>query len=274
MTTPDTSDLASPEREGDVLLLDQRDQVLVLTMNRPSRLNAVSLDLYRALNRVLLSLRDRPDVRAVVLTGSGRGFSVGADLKAHGQGTLDDATRTRYIRMAQRVNHRIQRAPVPVVAAVNGHAVGAGLELALSADLIVVAEGAKLRLPEVALGTFFGGGVSYSLPARVGLARAREILLLARFFSGDDAARWGLANQAVATDAVLPTALEMARELASLAPVSLRLAREILREAPGRAPRENLRAEGEALFRCMKTEDWKEGIEAFHARRPPRYEGR
>ncbi len=269
MTSP-----APPEPEAEVLLEHEEDGILTLTLNRPHRLNAVSQELYLRLDRTLASLRRRPGVRAVVLTGAGRGFSVGADLKAHGEGELDDTFRARYILLAQRVNLRIQRAPVPVVAAVNGHAVGAGLELALSADLMVVAEEAKLRLPEVALGTFFGGGVSYTLPARVGLARAREILLLARFFSGADAASWGLANEARPAAQVLAASRELAEELAAMAPVSLRQARDLLRSAPHRSPAENLRAEGEALFRCMQTEDWKEGIEAFHDRRPPRYHGR
>jgi enoyl-CoA hydratase len=269
MTSP-----ASPEPEEDVVLEEEADGILTLTLNRPQRLNAVSPELYRRLDRALASLRRRPEVRVVILTGAGRGFSVGADLKAHGEGELDDAFRSRYILLAQRVNLRIQRSPVPVVAAVNGHAVGAGLELALSADLMVVAEEAKLRLPEVALGTFFGGGVTYTLPARVGLTRAREILLLARFFSGTDAAAWGLANQALPAPEVLPAALGLARELATMAPISLRQARELLRDAPHQTPTETLRAEGAALFRCMQTDDWKEGIEAFHDRRTPRYHGR
>lgn len=269
------SDPAPAGAPDSPLLKERRGAIHLLTLNRPHRLNAVSPELYRGLDRALRELARDPDVRAVVLTGAERAFCVGADLKAHGEREPDDAFRRRYVFLAQKVNLRLQRLPVPVVAAVNGHAIGAGLELALSADLIVVADEAKLRLPEVALGTLFGGGVSYTLPARVGMTRARELLLLSRFVRGAEAAEMGLANRAVPAEQVLPVALEWARELAeSAAPTSLRLARELLREAPGRSTEATLRAEGEGLLTCMGTEDWAEGVRAFHERRPPNYRGR
>jgi enoyl-CoA hydratase len=268
---PDSDSGSHPD---ETLLSRREGDILVLTMNRPGRLNAVSLPLYERLDAALEPERDGADgIRAIALTGAGRAFSVGADLKAHGEADPTPEQRRAYVRLGQRVNLRLQRAPVPVVAAVNGHAIGAGLELALSADLVVVAREARLRFPEVALGTFVGGGVTYTLPARVGLARARELLLLGRFMSGSEAAEMGLANFVAPQDEVLPLAMEVARELAATAPVSLGLARELLREAPGRSPDEALRAEEEALLRCMETEDWKEGIRAFHEKRTPRFRG-
>lgn len=272
-SAPPASD-PSPRTPGGVVLEERRGAVHLLTLNRPDRLNAVSPELYRHLDRALRSLARDPEVRAVVVTGAGRAFCVGADLKAHGAREPDAAFRRRYVFLAQKVNLRIQRLPVPVIAAVNGHAIGAGLELALSADLILVAEEAKLRLPEVALGTLFGGGVSYTLPGRVGVTRARELLLLSRFFRGEEAEAMGLANRALPSGDVLPQALEWARELAErAAPGSLRLARELLREAPHRTVEATLRAEGEGLLACMETEDWAEGVRAFHEKRTPRYRG-
>lgn len=267
--------MRQPDTQGPPLLQERRGAVHLLTLNRPHRLNAVSPGLYRSLDRALRDLARDPDVRAVVVTGAGRAFCVGADLKAHGEREPDDAFRRRYVFLAQKVNLRLQRLPVPVVAAVNGHAIGAGLELALSTDLMVVAGEAKLRLPEVALGTLFGGGVSYTLPARVGTTRARELLLLSRFVTGDEAAGMGLANRALPADQVLSGALDWARELADgAAPTSLRLARELLREAPHRSVEATLRAEGEGLLACMGTEDWEEGVRAFHEKRAPDYRGR
>jgi enoyl-CoA hydratase len=160
------------------------------------------------------------------------------------------------------------------VAAVNGPAVGAGLELALSCDLVVVAADAKLRLPEVALGTFIGGGVTRTLAQRVGLARAREILYLGDFFSGDAACAMGLANRAVPATQVLGTSLTLARRLAHVAPVSLRHLRRILRDADRMTDAQVMRAEARALEACMSTEDWREGVQAFAEKRPPRYQGR
>lgn len=138
------------------ILVAREGGVTVVTLNRPERLNAVSIEMYRALYRVLgRADRDR-EVRAVLITGAGRAFCVGADLKAHGEGPPPPAVRTRYIRLAQAVARRVQLLSRPVVAAVNGHAIGAGLELACSADFVVVAREAKLRFPEAALGTFVG----------------------------------------------------------------------------------------------------------------------
>ena len=120
--------------------------------------------------------------------------------------------RREYIGLAQTVNAGLQYSRLPVVAAVNGHAIGAGLELALSADFVVVARDAKLRLPEVALGTFVGGGVTYRLPRRVGDLKARELILAGGFFSGEDAVAMGLANRALPPEEVLEAALELAKK--------------------------------------------------------------
>lgn len=153
----------------------------IVQLHRPERMNAVSLPLYQALENVLRSIADDRSVRAAILTGTGRAFCVGADLEAHGSGELSAEQRQAYVAAAQRVNRRIQTLPKPIVAAVNGHAIGAGLELALSCDVIVVAADAKLRLPELSLGTFVGGGVMYTLAQRVGVAKAKELIMLGEF---------------------------------------------------------------------------------------------
>jgi enoyl-CoA hydratase len=220
-------------------------------------------------------------VRAVVLTGAGRAFCVGADLVAHaegpsaaGRGGEVPPDRERYARRAGAVNLLLQTLRLPVVAAVNGHAVGAGLELALSCDLVVVAKGGKLRLPEATLGTFVGGGVTRTLVRRVGETRAREILLLCPFLTGEEAAAIGLANRAAEADDVLPLALQWAAELARRAPAPVALLKEILHAAPGLEAGELIDREVRALLRCMETDDWREGIAAFHEKREPRFEGR
>jgi enoyl-CoA hydratase len=259
--------------EGDPVVTERRGPLLVLTLNRPHRLNAVSLSMYRRLIQEVEGVGKDRDLRAIVVTGSGRGFSVGADLKAHGEGEPDRDFRRSYVAAAHEANLAVQEAPVPVVAAVNGHAVGAGLELALSADLMVVAREAKLRLPELALGTFVGGGVTQTLAARVGGARARRILLLAPFLSGAEAAGIGLADEAVPAEEVLTRALALAEEVAAMAPVSVRLARELLRKAPHLDRHQVMEAEAEALLRCMETRDWREGIRAFEEKRPPSFQG-
>lgn len=255
-------------------VLARRDgAVLVLTLNRPDRLNAVSLPMYRELDRLMGEAEAGGGVRAVVLTGEGRAFCVGADLKAHGDGPPTGEERREYVETAQRVNLRIQSGPLPVVAAVNGHAIGGGLEIALSADFMLVAEDAKLRFPELSLGTFVGGGVVYTLAERVGALKARELLYFGDFFLGADAAAMGVANRALPRDRVLSTALEWAHRLAEQAPRSVAAAKRLLGPA-GTMPREEaLAREGEALLEIFGTRDWAEGIAAFHEKRPPRYTG-
>lgn len=256
------------------ILVDRRGGVLRITLNRPDRLNAVDLPLYNGLAETLRNVADEDGVRAVVLTGAGRAFCVGADLKAYdGRGRPTAPARRRYVRAGQQANRLLQACPRPVIAAVNGHAVGAGLELALSADLIVVAREAKLRFPEVGLGTFIGGGVTYTLPQRVGLARAKELILLGRFFHGADAVALGLANRAVPGDEVLDTALALAAELARKAPLSVRLAKRLLNGAADRPSDATLAAEADALLECMETRDWEEGVAAFAEDREPRFTG-
>ena len=244
-----------------------------LTLNRPSRLNAVSLPLYNALAEILQALGNDSAVRAVLITGAGRAFCVGADLKAHGEAEPTREERRRYAEAGQRVYRALQTLPKPVVAAVNGHAIGAGLELALSCDIIVVADEAKLRFPELALGTFVGGGLTYTLMQRVGVCRAKELVFLAEFFDGKEAARIGLVNRCVPTVEVLVSATTLAQRLAAMAPLPLALAKRLFDQAWHLDAEAALKRETEALLQCMETSDWREGIEAFHERREPRFTG-
>ena len=255
------------------VLVEREERVVTLRLHRPDRLNAVSQELYDRLIEHLSAAERDPDVRAVVLTGAGRAFCAGADLKAHAEKPPNPDERARYSESAQEANRLIQTMGTPVVAAVNGAAVGAGLELALSADLIVVAEEAKLRLPEVALGTFIGGGVSYTLPERVGAARAKEIVYLGDFFSGREAAAMGMVNRSVPADEVLSVAMGWAERLASLAPLSLAAAKRVMGRVGGMSRSDALDLERSELERIFATTDWKEGIEAFRAGREPRYRG-
>lgn len=255
-------------------VLASRDgPLLTLTLNRPHRLNAVSLPLYERLIEELEGAAEDREVRCVVLTGSGHAFCAGADLKAHRDSPPSPDERRRYIEMAQRANHLIQTIGAPVVAAVNGHAIGAGLELALSADFAIAAEDAKLRLPEVALGTFVGGGVVYTLAERVGVPKAREIVYLGDFFSGAEAAAMGVVNRAVATAEVLPEAMRLAHRLARRAPIPLATAKRLIGPAARLSREEALERERAALEEIFGTADWREGLAAFHEKRSPEYRG-
>lgn len=274
-TTAGASRATTPTGATDAtVLVEQRGDVAVITLNRPDRLNAVNHSLYTSLAAALRELDAEDGVRAIVLSGAGRAFCVGADLKAHGEADPTQAERRRYVAAAQRASWRLQRLGKPVVAAVNGHAIGAGLELALAADYVVLADEAKLRFPEVALGTFVGGGTVYTLAARVGLLKAKELLLLADYFAPADAVAWGLANAHVPAAEVMPHALAVAARLAGHAPGSLRQAKRLLNASRDIPSQRLLKLEARALLEIMQTHDWSEGVRAFAEKRTPRFTGR
>jgi enoyl-CoA hydratase/carnithine racemase len=255
------------------ILVARRGPVALLTLQRPERLNAVNEAMYNGLLDAFAEIERDSAVRAVVMTGAGRAFCVGADLKGHAEASRDEAARVHYVQLGQRVARAVMECRCPVVGAIQGHAIGAGLELALACDLALVANTAKLRFPEFGLGTFVGGGVTWTLPRRVGLTRARELLLLGRFFLGEEAARWGLLNEAVPAEVVLERALAWAGELAKQAPLSLAAGKRALRMAAEGSLADALAAETAALLSCMGTRDWQEGIAAFAAKREPEYRG-
>jgi enoyl-CoA hydratase len=259
--------------EAPVLIEHPEEHVGLIRLNRPERLNAVSPALYEALLSAVQGFSESPAIRVMVITGQGRAFCVGADLKAHKGAPLSAEERGAYVSLAQRANRALQIAPKPVIAAINGHAIGAGIELALSCDFLIAAADAKVGFPEVTLGTLIGGGVSYTLAQRVGLARARELILLGEKLTGQRAAELGVVSRAVPGDRVLPESLDLARRLAANAPVSMGHAKALLRGAAQVDVGAALDAEAAALLDCMGTRDWQEGVDAFAEKRAPRFLG-
>lgn len=239
--------------------------VLHVRLQRPDRLNAVSDELYADLE-VALADADDPTVRAVLLSGEGRAFCAGADLKNHASRERTPAEQRAYIWAGHRACRRLATLPKPVLTAVQGHAIGAGAELALSADLLVLAEDASFRLPEVGLGTFVGGGITHRLPLLVGQLRAKRLLLLGRAFTASEAAAWGLATEVVAPELLQEHATALAHEVAALPATSARLAKEGLNRGPEVSLDDALVFESEALLACMGSQDWSAGIAAFTGR--------
>lgn len=253
------------------VLVSTEGRTRTLTLHRPHVLNAVNEDLYRELI-AHLGAADRDDrVRCVVLRGEGRAFCVGADLKAHDSGRRSAADRAAYVALGQKACERIQRMATPVVAAVHGYAFGAGAEMAVSADFLVMAEDAVLCFPEVGLGTFVGGGVTHRLPRLVGLRRATDLLLLGERLTGAAAAEWGL-GRAVPAAELTETTNDIAGRLATKAPLSVAMMKTALEGVDSLT--DALDAEGRNLVHAMKTRDWAEGVTAFAERRDPQFIGR
>ncbi|WP_313950723.1 enoyl-CoA hydratase/isomerase family protein [Accumulibacter sp.] len=243
-----------------------------IRLNRPERLNAVTQELYDELNAALAVAEADGDVRVVLLTGEGRAFCVGADLKAHKAGrTAFD--RRQYLRGEQIVCRRLLLLSKPVIAAVNGFALGAGAEMAIASDFLLMAESAQIGLPEISIGTFLGGGVTYLLPRLVGLAKARELVFLGERIKGDEAVRIGLANRVLPDEGFLDAAREFAGRIAGKAPLSMQLAKEQLNMAAERTLDAALTAELEGMTFVGTTQDWQEGIDAFAEKRLPIFKG-
>jgi enoyl-CoA hydratase len=257
-----------------VLYRKPRADVAEIRFNRPQRLNAVIEALYRDTLASLDAAEADAEIRAVLLTGEGRAFCVGADYQEHARGTRTPAERRDYLRLGQDVCRRIHTLRKPVIAAVNGFALGAGAEMAVAADFILMADSAEIGFPEARLATFIGGGVTTLLPRLVGLAKARELVMLGLRLKGPEAAAIGLASRCFPAERFAEEALAFAELLAGSAPLSVALAKEQLNAGGERDYDTALLVELEGVVACTLTEDWQEGVRAFAEKRAPVFRGR
>ena len=254
---------------------DVVDGILVVTLDRPSA-NAIDVATSRALYDAFARLESDPSLRVGIVTGAGeRFFSAGWDLKAAAAGEAVDADHGPggFAGLTELFDRR-----TPVIAAVNGLALGGGLELALAADLMVLADQAELALPEVRVGVVADSGGLLRLPHRLPAAVAREMLLTGRRMGAEEAARWGLANRVVPGASLLDAALDLAREIAAGAPLAIAAVQEVLAGTAGLSVADGLRrmrsGELPSYTAMLGSEDALEGPRAFAEKRPPEWRGR
>lgn len=254
----------------ELVLVERRDQVSVLTLNRPSALNALSNELLGALITELERLDDSGEARAIVVTGGPRVFAAGADLKQLADAAFSDMV------FAVRFSlwDRLKRVRTPLIAAVSGYALGAGCELAMACDLIVASETARFGQPEINVGIIPGAGGTQRLTRALGKARAMEMVLTGRMLSAYEAERMGLVNRVVPVDVMLDEAIELAQEIATKPPLSTRLAKRAVLEAFETALEAGLEYERRSFGLVLATEDAREGMRAFLEKRAPEYHGR
>jgi len=245
--------------------------VAIVTLNMPAKRNALSLDLREALFRALETLTADATCRAIVLTGAGGTFCAGGDLSSMPEGDpLGARTRMRGLHRTVRL---IVAGPKPVIAAVEGYAYGAGMSLAAACDHVVAADNAKFCASFGKVGLVPDAGLLWSLPQRVGLGRAKELMILGEAIDGREAARIGLADRLAAPGAALSEALRRARLFAAAAPAATALTKSALARAPA-ALDAMLEIEIDAQSLLFGTEDHAEGKAAFFGKRSPVFKGR
>lgn len=246
------------------------DRVAVVTLDRPDVLNAFSGQMGRELEDAMRRSDADEDVRVVVITGAGRAFCSGADF-SNGPAVFGAPSETTTFSADPLRLHPWQLRK-PVIAAINGHAIGLGLTIALQCDLRIVAREAKLGIVQNRRGVMPDAHSHWTLPRIVGHARAAEILLTGKNFSGVDAERWGLANEALDAEQVLPRAIEIARDIAvNVAPVSVGISKRLLWRDPPPTRDEVLDLETRLHLHVMGAPDAREGVMAFLERRDPQW---
>jgi enoyl-CoA hydratase len=259
----------------DTLRIEARDpHLLVVTLNRPDVLNAINTQMGRDLVDLWTNLiADAGAIRCIVLTGAGeRGFCAGGDLKER-NGMSDDAWRRQH-EIFERAFFALMEVPVPVIAAVNGHAYGGGFETALACDFIYASRNARFALSEVRLGIMPGGGGTQNLARAVGERRAKELILRAQPFTAEQGLAWGLVNHLSEPCQVLDDALSAARDIAANGPLAVRQAKKAIHFGLQGDLLTGCRFEIEAYNRLVSSDDRHEGVRAFNEKRAPNFQGR
>jgi methylglutaconyl-CoA hydratase len=256
------------------ITLMQRNAAAVITIDRPDRMNALSRETLVALGKIARAVIADPAVRAIVITGAGdRAFSAGADLKER-QSMDENAIREQIARYRDEMGV-IDKSPKPVVAAINGFALGGGLELALACDLRVAAPSAVLGLPETTLGIIPGAGGTQRLPRVVGEARAKEMILLGRRLGAVEALAWGLLNRVSPENTpVLEDALEFIEPITSGAPIAQAAALDAIDASYGATLDHGLELERGFYDRCLRSEDRRIALDAFAEKKKPVFRGK
>ena len=264
-------------------IIYEKDQhVGWIRLNRPERMNAVIEEMYTEIQDVLQRILEDDQVRAVILTGTSfekagilkQTFCAGADLKKHGAGERTAKDKRAYIELAHDTCRQLFNFPKPTIAAVNGAARGAGVEMAFCCDFIFMAAQATMAFPEIGLGTCVGGGVTAHLPRMIGMARAKELIYTGRIIDGPGAAAMGIALATFPMDTFFKEVRSFAAMLGEKAPISLKLVKELIHEPSSKPIEHVLDSETDAILHCMETEDWHEGIQSFSEKRKPLFKGR
>jgi len=251
-------------------LYDKSEGIATITINRPQVLNALSPDTVQEISARLDDAIKDDKIHVVVITGSGdRAFSAGADLNI--MMGISAAKAREFSRTGQEVFEKVETFDKPVIAAINGFALGGGLELAMSCDLRVASENAKMGQPEINVGLIPGWGGTQRLPRYVGKAIAKELIFTGRMIDAKTAERYGLVNTVVPPDQLKNSVIAMAKELMKKPNVGIRLAKELINSSTETNQRTGMAHEAESFGVISQTEEFREGVKTFIETKKPKY---
>lgn len=254
------------------IIYEKKDKVAWITLNRPEVLNAQNDQMREELISALEDARDNENIHVIVITGAGdRAFSAGADISEFPKQTPVDLIKRRG---RMRVYELIRNIPKPVIAAVNGYALGGGCELAMACDIIIASENATFGQPEIRVGVIPGGGGTQMLPRLIGEKMAKELIFTGRSIPAQELYRLGMVNRVVPQDKLMNEVNDFVNVLLRRSPVILALAKMAVNKALETPLSEGLKCESELFAMCFGTEDQKEGAKAFLEKRDPQYKGR
>ncbi len=252
------------------ILVESEPPVGIIRLNRPKVLNALSFNVLREIVDALEGLDKDDKIRATVLTGNDDAFSAGADIKELSETTPVDLIERNQFALWD----RLKKIAKPVIAAVSGHALGGGCELAMSCDMIVASETARFGQPEINIGIMPGAGGTQRLTRAIGKFRAMEMVLTGQPISAREAEKHGLVNRVVPVEAYLLEAKKLAMQIAQKGPLAVRLAKDSVLKALETPLDEGLQFERRNFYLLFSTEDMREGTKAFIEKRPPHFKGR
>ena len=255
------------------LIYEKKENIGVLTINRPQRMNAISNELTSELKKFLDEIENDDELRVLVITGAGdKAFVAGADINELVD--RDALIGRRVSRQRQEIFSRIENLHVPAIAAINGYALGGGLELALACSIRVCSDKAQFGAPEVKLGIIPGDGGTQRLPRLVGLGRAMEMILTGDFIDAEEAYRIGLVNKIVPHEELMEKAMELAKKIASRPPLAVRYAKETVNRSLEGSTVSGFALESFLHALSCTTEDKKEGVSSFLEKRKGKFKGR